>query len=473
MANVYDHIQEREARKDRTTALTNRPERDLGGDGPRATPDQGAPNNRGVLGDWGGGNPRDRGVLWDGAKVKPSWRQIPKTPLAPTLDQVRGYPQMTEPPVNQRPDVNPLTARAPRNPFGPPPFAPPVVPGWGGPLTQARPVGPLGPQATYVPGLMPWSNPGPWSGAPIAPEIPRGQRFNPGAPVPSPFDPTGILRSVSGPRQGPIGWAQKVPGIFDQQRGRVTADPLRPDRRTKLAPDIEHAVLMGYIPDPRGVKIKFAARPGGPGKGVRGGLAAKHTEWVDPHPNSGITQQARQRFHEIESMPTKASPEGGYAAINMAEGNGAHGRYQLTDKAFMELGMVDGDGNWIEDNRYGVKSRAEFRENPLVQEQALEDILPIYANNLRNEGPDGVKPPESGQIMMVVDGEKKAVRVTSDSMIAAAHRRGAHNVRHYIEYVAENGPITDWGLVPGKFVQIFQEIEERLWNFEDIVIFGE
>ena len=147
--------------------------------------------------------------------------------------------------MNQRPDVNPLTARAPRNPFGPQPFSPPAVPGWGGALTQPRPVGPQGPQVQYVPGLMPWSGPRPWSvapiaavipggqrfnpGAPFAPVIPRGQRFNPGSPVPSPIDPTAILRSVSGPRQSPTG-AGIFPGVFEHQRGGVRPDPLRPDR---------------------------------------------------------------------------------------------------------------------------------------------------------------------------------------------------------------------------------------------------
>ena len=238
--------------------------------------------------------------------------------------------------------MNPLTARAPRNPFGPQPIKPPAVPGWGGALTQPRPVGPQGPQVQYVPGLMPWSGTGPWSGAPIAPMIPRGQRFNPGAPTapmtlrgqrfnpgapvpspiiprgqrfnpgappPSPVDPTAILRSVAGPRQSPTGWARKVPGIFDQQRGGVRPDPLRPDRRTgnlpfgtrltKLAAEIDHAVFMGYMPDPRFVQAKVAARRKDLGAWRDGMVRIAHRiAPEDPYPESRVTQEARQLLHE-------------------------------------------------------------------------------------------------------------------------------------------------------------------------------
>ena len=268
LGNVYDHIQEREARKDRSRVLTKRPEREFGGDrieeanvwdrmldkSEPGIPGPSVPRIRGVLGSWG--DPHDGGVLWDGAKTKPSWGTPPNMPLAPTLDQVRGHPQMTESPVNQRPDVNPLTARAPRNPF-----VPPAVRGWGGALTQPRPVGPQGPQVPLGP-QMPGSVPGPWSEAPIAPVIPRGQRFKPGAPAPGTFDPNVTLPPVFGPPRGPIGWAGKSPGVFDQQRGRVKAVALRPDRRTKLAPDIEYAVLMGYMPDPRFAQVKYRSEAG-------------------------------------------------------------------------------------------------------------------------------------------------------------------------------------------------------------------
>ena len=246
-------------------------------------------------------------------------------PLAPTLDQLRGHPQLTESPVNQRPDVNPLTARAPRNPFGPQPFSPPAVPGWGGALTQPRPVGPQGHQVQYVPGLMPWSGPRPWSGAPIAaviprgqrfnpgapfaPVIPRGQRFNPGSPVPSPIDPTAILRSVSGPRQSPTG-AGIFPGVFEHQRGGVRPDPLRPDRGTVLAPEIDQAVRMGYIADPRFARFTYAARTGAPGKGVRGGfIAAKHEAgWANPWEDSRLNPDALEEFHDMESNRVRSLP---------------------------------------------------------------------------------------------------------------------------------------------------------------------
>ena len=287
LGNVYDHIQEREARKDRSRVLTKRPEREFGGDRieeanvwdrmldksePGIPRGWSVPSDQSVPRGWG--VPRERGVLWDGAKTKPSWGRQPKMPLAPTLDQVRGHLQVPEPPVDQRPDVNPLTARAPRNPFVPPAHHAARRPRLGA-LTQPRPVGPQGPQVPLGP-QMPGSVPGPWSGAPIAPmisrgqplnpgvpiarTIPRGQPFYPGAPVPSPFVPSATLPPVFGPRRGPIGWAGKSPGVFDQQRGRVRPDPLRPDRRTKLAPDIQHAVLMGYIPDPRFARFAYAAQ---------------------------------------------------------------------------------------------------------------------------------------------------------------------------------------------------------------------
>ena len=274
LGNVYDHIQEREANKDRSAVLTNRPEREFGGDRieetnvwdrmhdksePELPRGWSVPSDQSVPRGWG--VPRERGVLWDGAKTKPSWGRQPKMPLAPTLDQVRGHLQVPEPPVDQRPTMNPLTARAPRNPFGPQPITPPAVPGWGA-LTQPRPVGPQGPQVQYVPGLMPWSGTGPWSEAPIAPVIPLGQRFKPGAPAPGTFDPNVTLPPVFGPPRGPIGWAGKSPGVFDQQRGRVKAVALRPDRRTKLAPDIEYAVLMGYMPDPRFAQVKYRSEAG-------------------------------------------------------------------------------------------------------------------------------------------------------------------------------------------------------------------
>ena len=174
-------------------------------------PGPSVPRIRGVLGSWG--DPHDGGVLWDGAKTKPSWGTPPNMPLAPTLDQVRGHPQVPEPPVDQRPTMNPLTARAPRNPFGPQPITPPAVPGWGA-LTQPRPVGPQGPQVQYVPGLMPWSGTGPWSEAPIAPVIPRGQRFKPGAPAPGTLDPNVTLPPVFGPPRGAHWLGRKIPGRF-------------------------------------------------------------------------------------------------------------------------------------------------------------------------------------------------------------------------------------------------------------------
>ena len=412
-------------------------------------------------------------------------------PLAPTLDQVRGHPQLTESPVNQRPDVNPLTARAPRNPFGPQPITPPAVPGWGGALTQPRPVGPQGPQVQYVPGLTPWSGTGPWSEAPVAPKIPRGQRFNPGAPfapviprsqpfnpgapVPGTFDPNRSLPPGFSPRRGPIGWAGKSLGVFDQQRGRVTPDSFHPDRRaglsptgtklTKLAPEIDHAVLMGYIPDPRIQRTNFVGRDGryrrfDPSRMV---FLAHRIADDDIYPESKITIEARQGFHDVESEADR------YAAINMSVGNGAHGMYQLRDPAFEELGMVDSKGNWIEDNKYGVKSRAEFRANPLAQEKALEDLLPIYAKNLRWEQ---AKVPEGGEIQVYTNGRLVPVEVTNDGLVAAAHREGAHRVAQYLDFIAD-GPITDWSTVPADLVRPFKAIEKRLLEFEGVVVFGE
>ena len=203
MADVYDHIQEREARKDRSAVLTRRPKPNPSGDtieetdvwgrrpdksGPGVPRDRGGPRDRGILGGWG--------VLWDGAKVKPTWGRAPRMPLAPSLDQVRGHPQITESPVNQRPTVNPLAARPPIDPFGPPASSetPSAMPGWGGALRQVA----------QTRGQMPGSVPGPGSGAPIAPVIPRGQRFNPGSPVPSPIIPRGQRFNPGAPAPSPI-----------------------------------------------------------------------------------------------------------------------------------------------------------------------------------------------------------------------------------------------------------------------------
>ena len=109
-------------------------------------------------------------------------------------------------------------------------------------------------------------------------------------------------------------------------------------------------------------------------------------------------------------------------------GKEALGRYQMTEGALQDLGLMDAGNNWLRSAKYGIGSRKEFLNNPLIQERVMEDFLEIKENRLRNNGSLA----HSGQ---QIEGKKATFTITEGALLAAAHRQGASGVRQYLDWM--------------------------------------
>ena len=160
----------------------------------------------------------------------------------------------------------------------------------------------------------------------------------------------------------------------------------------------------------------------------------------------------------LNAIHEKESARHGYRAYN--ESGKAHGRYQLTEKALIDAGMMDADKNWT--GRHGVHSREDFLDNPEAQEKAVEVYLEKTEKSLRNIG-------ATKHVGQTFQGIKGTITVSEDGLLAAAHRAGATYVKRYLEHKAAHGwsaNVTD--TADEKYVHFFKAIETRLREFQDV-----
>lgn len=151
-----------------------------------------------------------------------------------------------------------------------------------------------------------------------------------------------------------------------------------------------------------------------------------------------------------------------YDAINWKEKSkgtwDALGRYQLTEKALEDVGMMK-NGKWT--GKYGIRSQVEFRDNPNnIQERILTEYLTktevyIKRKNLHQF------------IGKSITGIKAKFKLNKNNMLAAAHRRGAGMLSRYLQHLSNNGFKSDVSKFPTKYRQEFIEAETRLRLFEN------
>ncbi len=193
-----------------------------------------------------------------------------------------------------------------------------------------------------------------------------------------------------------------------------------------------------------------------------GSLSQAPSSPDDSHANDPLTRVPLEggKYSDafLNAIHAKESARHGYRAYN--ESGKAHGRYQLTEEALEDAGMMDANKNWT--GRYGVHSREDFLNNPEAQEKAIEAYLERTEKSLRDNG-------ATRHVGQTFQGIKGTITVTEDGLLAAAHRAGATRVKRYLEHKAAHGwsaNLTD--TADEKDAHMFKVIETRLREFQDV-----
>ncbi len=223
----------------------------------------------------------------------------------------------------------------------------------------------------------------------------------------------------------------------------VTGDKARPVDLTKAAAGAStgSSLLAHAAPPP--VPRPHAVQPPAAGATPK-----------DPWPQSPVSTTFREEIHKRESAQKN------YQAVNRSDPTKpALGRCQLRPAILQDIGMKDAQGNWT--GKYGVTSESDFLKNPLAQEKAFADALNTYLTQLRRLG-------ALGSVGQRVNQPQATISITTDGLVAAAHREGAEKIRQYLEHQRNNGWRSNFSGLPPKQESAFEEIDKRLRGFEKV-----
>lgn len=173
---------------------------------------------------------------------------------------------------------------------------------------------------------------------------------------------------------------------------------------------------------------------------------------TDPYPQSFLSARYRFELHKRESQ-----------SLNYAErqkgGGKALGRYQFEPIALVQIGLLKADRKtWT--GKFGVKSTQDFLDKPIAQEKALEAFMQDARRQLmvfkvwQNAG-------------LTVQTPSGSVKVTTNGLLAAAHKEGPPRVRRYFRHIRQNGGKVNQSRAGAAF-GAFRNIEERLRDFGPI-----
>ena len=168
------------------------------------------------------------------------------------------------------------------------------------------------------------------------------------------------------------------------------------------------------------------------------------------HPNP----EFRQGIAEAERSDEHANH--GYEQRNPT--SNALGRYQFTESALMDVGLMTKDRQWT--GKYGIRSDQDFLADPEAQERALSDYLKRNEVQLQQNGAKRF-------IGQSIAGEKGRFTITEAGLAGAAHRHGAQGARDYIEHQRQNGWRSDFSKLPMKQREKFKQIETRMRTFQN------
>jgi hypothetical protein len=176
-------------------------------------------------------------------------------------------------------------------------------------------------------------------------------------------------------------------------------------------------------------------------------------------PGKGYESSIHDEFRK--QLAGKESEKDGYKAFNPnAGGIGALGKYQLRQDALMDAGFFDkGTKKWT--GKGGVKSAAEFLNNPEAQERAFVDAMRAKQKNLKNLGVLKTQ----GQVFRGVKGTD--IKITEAGLIAAAHREGQSRVGDYINHIRKQGWKSDAANFPNGTGDSYLKVETRLRQFQN------
>lgn len=135
----------------------------------------------------------------------------------------------------------------------------------------------------------------------------------------------------------------------------------------------------------------------------------------------------------------------------------AWGRYQFTRIGLQEVGLMDGDGNWIHP---GFPTAEDFLNDPAAQDAALARLLAAHDEQFRRKN-------LRIHLGQEVNGIVGRFVVTEAGMQAAAHREGAGALSRYLRFQAEHGWTSDFSGLDADERAIFEHVETRLRLFSD------
>jgi hypothetical protein len=114
------------------------------------------------------------------------------------------------------------------------------------------------------------------------------------------------------------------------------------------------------------------------------------------------------------------------------------------------------DANEACTGKYGIQSAAQFLANPEAQERALTDYLNDTERQLRANG-------SFNYLGKEIDGRVAFFAISRAGLIAAGHREGAPETRHYLDTLEKSG----FSSARANLTREDIRVESRLRKFAD------
>lgn len=152
--------------------------------------------------------------------------------------------------------------------------------------------------------------------------------------------------------------------------------------------------------------------------------------------------------------------KGVYDKINTEGGGmGALGKYQMRKGILMDLGYVNGKGEWL--GKDGIYSTQDFLSLPKVQEKAARQMMNIFYKQIK---------PCLNMVGEEIAGIKAHFDITERGLMAAAHREGHAIVKDYLKLLEKNKEgmyYFPYSKVSGKVKEKYAAVETRLREFAE------